>query len=261
MKSNFLIFILATLFLVSCDEYDTSVSPPLSYGFEKQNEVFGFVSENNVKSINVYSTTVSNVDRTVLIKVLDGNDDTDVPYTTASSSDYTISSLSVVIPAGQNFGSFDLILNPDLDVTISKYITLEIDPTTIGNFTINNTKNRFKFTFNRLCFSNIINLDLVLDRYGSETSWEIKNNLGITVLSGGPYNDASSNILQPQATLTYTLEDGTYTFTMNDSYGDGMVTSATVTGSYKLSKECGSILVDGAGNGFETSISHAFSLP
>ncbi|MEZ4838980.1 hypothetical protein [Flavobacterium sp.] len=60
--------------------------------------------------------------------------------------------------------------------------------------------------------------------------------------------------------MTFDLPDGTYTFTINDSYGDGMVTSASVTGFYKLSKDCGSVLIDVVGN-FETIQTHTFSIP
>ena len=65
-----------------------------------------------------------------------------------------------------------------------------------------------------------VEFKLKRDNYGTETTWNLKNAAGATLYSGGPYNNGSSSVL----TETWTLPaDGCYTFTINDSYGDGML--------------------------------------
>ncbi|GLB48353.1 T9SS type A sorting domain-containing protein [Neptunitalea lumnitzerae] len=78
-----------------------------------------------------------------------------------------------------------------------------------------------------------ITLEVQPDLYGSEITWEITNAAGAIVYSGGPYNDGTatqnpftgaytfSNI-DPLDTQSIPLSVGCYTFTIYDSYGDGI---------------------------------------
>jgi hypothetical protein len=59
---------------------------------------------------------------------------------------------------------------------------------------------------------------LVLDDYGSETTWEIRR-LGDVVYSGGPYEDDQDGLV---ITVPLCLEEGCYILQVDDSYGDGM---------------------------------------
>jgi len=68
-----------------------------------------------------------------------------------------------------------------------------------------------------------ITVAITTDAYGSETTWNIKNSAGFTIANGGPYNDLSASGTTIQTPLTTTLlPDECYTFTMYDSYGDGI---------------------------------------
>lgn len=60
--------------------------------------------------------------------------------------------------------------------------------------------------------------ELVLDEYGSETSWEIRR-LGNVVYSGGPYEDGQEGQV---INVPLCLEGGCYILQVDDSYGDGM---------------------------------------
>jgi subtilisin family serine protease len=73
-----------------------------------------------------------------------------------------------------------------------------------------------------------VTLALTTDNYGSETSWTLKNNLtGATVASGSGYgNNTTIN-------RVFQLANGNYTFTISDSYGDGICCSYG-NGSYRL---------------------------
>jgi len=83
---------------------------------------------------------------------------------------------------------------------------------------------------------------LVTDRYASETSWTLKNSAGTTIESGSGYsNNTTYNI-------NWNLAEGEYTFTINDSYGDGICCSYG-SGSYTLKDGCGTTLVTGGNFG------------
>lgn len=60
--------------------------------------------------------------------------------------------------------------------------------------------------------------ELVLDEYGSETTWEIRR-LGNVVYSGGPYEDGQDGQV---ISVPLCLEGGCYILQVDDSYGDGM---------------------------------------
>lgn len=62
-----------------------------------------------------------------------------------------------------------------------------------------------------------VSFTLVTDKYPKETSWTLKNSGGTTIASGSGYTQANSTINQ-----SYNLAADTYTFTINDSYGDGI---------------------------------------
>ncbi|MBI3482217.1 MAG: fibronectin type III domain-containing protein [Bacteroidetes bacterium] len=97
-----------------------------------------------------------------------------------------------------------------------------------------------------------VTLTLTFDNYPTETSWNIKNSGGTTVASGGPYTSA-----QKATTITSTncLVAACYTFTILDSYGDG-ICCAYGNGSYTLKDASGTVL--GSGGTFTTSSSNSF---
>ncbi len=72
-------------------------------------------------------------------------------------------------------------------------------------------------------------LNLHTDDYGSETRWEITNANSQIVAEGGTYTDVTGG---QSITETACLAPGCYTFTIYDSYGDG-VSSGTI-GSFSL---------------------------
>jgi hypothetical protein len=82
------------------------------------------------------------------------------------------------------------------------------------------------------------------DAYGSETTWEITNNWGTMVASGGPYPDLQAAGTTDNTPVTHTLGDGCYTFTIYDDYGDG-INSGYGEGSYTVTDANGTTLASG----------------
>ncbi|WP_414828921.1 endonuclease [Alteromonas sp. H39] len=100
------------------------------------------------------------------------------------------------------------------------------------------------------CSTNGGELALTTDNYGGETSWQITNSSSQTVASGGSY---ASNTTYSEAVC---LDDGSYTFTINDSYGDGICCSYGY-GSYNLVINGSSVA---SGDSFGASESTSFTL-
>jgi len=70
------------------------------------------------------------------------------------------------------------------------------------------------------CTDNILNLEVRTDNYPGETTWEVKNSAGVVLYAGGPY--ATPNTLN---NIELCLPTECYTFTIHDSYGDGICCS------------------------------------
>ena len=67
------------------------------------------------------------------------------------------------------------------------------------------------------CQENVLILNVRTDSYANETTWNIKNSSGTIIYSGGPYSNPNSI-----NTHELCLPTGCYTFSIYDSYGDGI---------------------------------------
>ena len=99
-----------------------------------------------------------------------------------------------------------------------------------------------------------VTLTIKLDNYPEETSWNIKDASGTTVASGGPYGSSPDG---GTITANDCLPAGTYTFTIQDSYGDGICCNYG-NGSYTLKNAAGTTLA--SGGSFSSSATHTFSV-
>jgi len=67
-----------------------------------------------------------------------------------------------------------------------------------------------------------VTVKIVLDRYGAETTWTIKDAAQTVIASGGPYTTVATNGEYPQPDIQLCLPEGCYDLTVNDSANDGM---------------------------------------
>lgn len=105
--------------------------------------------------------------------------------------------------------------------------------------------------------TNTVVFTLQQDYYGSETTWKLKNEAGRVLYSGGPYTDAEDDLPSP-ITQSWNLPGNQcYTFTINDSYGDGICCLGG-DGFYKLETAAGETIVESSS--FESSQSAKFSI-
>ncbi|GAA4274226.1 zinc-dependent metalloprotease family protein [Aquimarina gracilis] len=94
-----------------------------------------------------------------------------------------------------------------------------------------------------------VDLSITLDNYPEETSWQITNSGNQVVASGGTYGS------QPDGStvnITECLDAGTYTFTINDSYGDG-ICCRYGNGSYALTAGGTTLASGGSFGGSEST--------
>jgi len=90
-----------------------------------------------------------------------------------------------------------------------------------------------------------VTVQIVTDAYGSETTWDIKDPSGMTVLSGGPYNNLSAAGTTIQTPVTTTLNTNEcYFFNIYDSYGDG-IDAGYGAGSFTVTDGNGTIISTG----------------
>jgi len=104
------------------------------------------------------------------------------------------------------------------------------------------------------CTPTLININL--DQYPSETTWDIQDTLGNVLISGGPYTNVPN--YEPQF-ITNCLPPGELSFTIYDLYGDGLEGSlwGGQDGSYYI-MQCGDTLVYGDSAAFGYDTTHVF---
>jgi hypothetical protein len=119
----------------------------------------------------------------------------------------------------------------------------------------NSSNNSGSSNFSTTSSGIFVDLSLLTDNYPGETTWVITDSFGAAVFSGGPYASA-------QTTYTFSgcLPEGCYTFTVLDSFGDGMQFNGVV-GDYTLVDGQGNVLAQLiAGGNFGTQATHPFCL-
>jgi PKD repeat protein len=97
---------------------------------------------------------------------------------------------------------------------------------------------------------NQIRVNIIFDSYPTETSWQITDSTGAVMASGGPYSQGNNSINE-----LVCIPDGCYTFTVFDSYGDGLCCGYG-NGSYNLI-DTGNVVV-GSGGQFNSQESVNF---
>ena len=92
----------------------------------------------------------------------------------------------------------------------------------------NNTTSSFDVVINGAT----VQLNLTLDCYGSETSWELQDSTGNALYFASGYSDNTPGLVQD----SWCLNTGCYTFYIMDSFGDGLTgdTSCSPDGSVNI---------------------------
>lgn len=234
-KFSLLSGLLFSLFITGCsnedDNYKSYEGTQETYFYNSSTTDFEYKAIAPSSTFVVVSTTTSsNVDRVIPIQV-------NAALTDALPSTYSIDMSTAVIKAGEfsakvkiNSGNFN-----DLPATGSAKLTLVFQS---GDFYVLPNRNGHVVNISRNnCNDTKVKLFIDFDAYASECSWEVLNSSNTQVASSNPYSDGTGSHSEDLC-----LAPGTYTFVINDSFGDGLD-----PGSYSLKLTDGTTLVLGSG--------------
>ena len=106
----------------------------------------------------------------------------------------------------------------------------------------NNQNNSNVFNFNQSSSYDtaIVTLNLVTDNYANETSWQLTDSSGYIIAQNGPLSGASTYSTE----IEIPASDECYTFTINDTYGDGICCQYG-TGSYSITDDSSNVIFSG----------------
>ncbi len=113
----------------------------------------------------------------------------------------------------------------------------------------NSATTAFDIEFDSTSFT----LSIVLDNYGSETSWEMVDTNGVIAASGGPYYNGLAGV---EITEELCLPRSCYEFRMYDSWGDGICCDYG-DGGYELRNNLTNTIL-AAGGDFNYQQTHSF---
>jgi hypothetical protein len=126
-----------------------------------------------------------------------------------------------------------------------------------GSTDQNLANNTVSSSFTTVLNGQTVSLDLNIDCWGSETSWELLDAGNAVLYAGNGYADESPMLVEQDFCLDY----GCYTFKLMDSYGDGLTNCNSGNGSYTITRN-GVVLAQllQADADFGTEISNNFCL-
>jgi hypothetical protein len=167
------------------------------------------------REVKIYSKNVVGSDRTFNLVVNTEASTLESPYSVPSS---------VTIPANSNEGVFTVSITDDenLQFVVQKLV-VDLEPVagldTGGELVLNVTE---------LCVDSIVNLELELDTWPDETTWELYDLTGApeVIASGGPFSNPEDDFAV--YSYDFCLGTGDYGIVVYDSFGDGG-SSYTVT--------------------------------
>ena len=234
-----LLAVLAVFTFNSCEEETPTPQGANYITFAKTSYSTGVdVGGTKTVDIPIYTANVVGTDRSFDIEIL--------PTSTAAAGSYTVPS-SVTIPAGSNEATLSVVLtdtNLGIGVNALRLSIVAQDGLSKGPNTV--------ISYIQNCTEITATLSITFDGYGSETGWRVTDALGGVVASkaAGAYADG-----QASASETITLCAGRdYTFTITDSFGDGL--SFPANGSYSLT--IGGVVKATGGGDFGSSQATAF---
>ena len=145
---------------------------------------------------------------------------------------------------------------PAISYSLLNNNTLNVSVPADGNVSDNTGSTSFAKA--PVTFQTNITIKITLDRWGSETSWQLLNSNNISVATSPTYTNASAAGEYPQADINLPLPFDCYKFVINDAYGDGM-NSGDGVGSYQVLAN--GILISGIeGSVFGSSETKAFQV-
>ena len=248
-----------TLSMFSCEEDNSGDNQSVNYvGLENYQTVELSDGQTVVVEGKILASEATGSDRTFNL-VVDAS-------TTHGAANYSVPA-SVTIPAGSKEGVYEVTIIGNSLVDGNKIVVKLAPSEDLNQTTFYGTYSNgvltgvgtSKTTFNlyRPCASTRARLSIKFDNYPEETAWELYDS-SFNLIDSGGFNPAGT-VITGYAALGFAdrstfsvvkcLAPGTYTFVIYDDYGDGMVTSTTIIGSYSMNNlNNGAALFSGTGD-------------
>jgi hypothetical protein len=132
---------------------------------------------------------------------------------------------TTVLGSGQTTQTLNQFATQEVTVPVSitSDVALTVRVTTANDVNAANNQVVKNVTIAKTSGTAVVTIEIVTDAYGSETTWNLKNQSNVTVAQGGPYTNQSSAGQYPRPSVNVSLANANcYKLTVNDSYGDGM---------------------------------------
>ncbi|WP_407557532.1 T9SS type A sorting domain-containing protein [Winogradskyella sp. 4-2091] len=118
------------------------------------------------------------------------------------------------------------------------------NPNATSDENTSNDASTFNFDISPSYTTSTVTFNILTDNYGYETTWSLEDSSGSVVSSGPTFSYANNSTNQEVITLP--ALNACYTFTIFDSYGDGICCSNfTGNGSYSLEDENSAVILSG----------------
>ena len=207
----------------SCPPPPTHNNDARTFSYDGPTESCGGDITPTITFQNYGLTTLTSLD---IVVSVNGAVNSTTPWT---GSLPTYNTHTEVLPTITGLNNGDLVTIE----TVSPNGVLDADPT-------NNPVNSFGVQLAPENLGIDITISIVTDQYATETSWVLKNGAGVPVAQSPAYSSQGS---QPDVTTTLNPME-CYTFTIYDSYGDGMCCQYG-QGSYTVSDNLGNTIASG----------------
>lgn len=241
-----LISLFAAMFIIGCDEYvdKETESPVVDASIEGV-----FFANSNPAKIGLDYTDLN---FSVVLKRAKTSTATDISLSSEGAhAAYFDVPATVTFPSGEDEVTLNLAVKESAPQGDNLMLELVLDEAQVNPYLAGYPYYKAQVLVTPPCQHNNVLLTFTFDGYASETTWEIKDSAGEAVASGGPYDDG-----QATEVLEYCLEDGAYTITVNDAYGDGL--TYPNVGSIVLTQDGEEILF--ISGDFGKTITEAFTL-
>lgn len=205
--NKFLYFFIAVvgLSLFTGCSFDDAIDPPNYVTFERDRvaNVGVDLGGSTTHEVTVYTGNITSNDRTFELLV-SGN-------STLDPAGYNVPA-TVTVPGGTNEGTFTVeLLDFDLGLTGRSLIL------NLGETSELAAGKPYQMNVTQTCVGREFVITFEFDGYASEMDYTIADADGNVIVTGGGYADGTVG-----ATRSLCLEQGTYTFTVTDAYGDGL---------------------------------------
>jgi len=202
-----------TTILVSCEEEGVlPVNLPTAISFNLESDTVLVQPGGSTYDLELQSTTASDTDRTYSITINETS--------TGVDGEYTLSSTSITIPAGELKGSTAITFDYDvIPIGVQRSLNFDLNEIT-GSSLLNSTRMATSILYSVICLYNELKITFVFDNYPEEAYWLLYDSNDI-LLDGDGYSGNNCNIELASNPKTFCLEDGDYKFVMGDCYGDG----------------------------------------